>query len=184
MNRACLRAFSTADTVRRLGDIGLSLIHICAFGHFGNNTAGSVVTNKEFSQEFNGVTTLDLDFSAGYLEIQKGDVFKVEGYNLPSNFTAEQKVDTLKIKDSIKDPVNFLNALSDSKKPHLTVTIPEGTAFKEVELAFGASDTSIDTLKTGRLKAVSYTHLDVYKRQPEYCAALQLPAAVPALETE
>lgn len=123
-----------------------------AFGHFGNNTAGSVVTNKEFSQEFNGVTTLDLDFSAGYLEIQKGDVFKVEGYNLPSNFTAEQKVDTLKIKDSIKDPVNFLNALSDSKKPHLTVTIPEGTAFKEVDLAFGASDTSIDTLKTSRLK--------------------------------
>ncbi|WP_270655547.1 DUF4097 family beta strand repeat-containing protein [Eubacterium callanderi] len=122
------------------------------FGHFGKNTASSTVTNKEFSQEYNGVTSLDLDYSAGYLEIQKGDVFKVEGYNLPNNFTAEQKNDTLKIKDSIKDPINFLNTLSDSQKPHLTVTIPEGTAFKEVDLDFGASDTRIDTLKTDRLK--------------------------------
>lgn len=123
-----------------------------AFGHFGKNAASSSVTNKEFSQEFNGVTSLDLDYSAGYLEIQKGDVFRIEGYNLPNNFTVEQKNDTLKIKDSIKDPINFLNTLSDSQKPHLTVTIPEGTAFKEVDLDFGASDTRIDTLKTGRLK--------------------------------
>ena len=48
--------------------------------------------------------------------------------------------------------MGFLNTLSDSQKPHLTVTIPEGTAFKEVDLDFGASDTRIDTLKTGRLK--------------------------------
>ena len=112
-----------------------------AFRHFGKNAASSSVTNKEFSQEFNGVTSLDLDYSAGYLEIQKGDVFRIEGYNLPNNFTVEQRNDTLKIKDSIKDPINFLNTLSDSQKPHLTVTIPEGTAFKEVDLDFGASDT-------------------------------------------
>ena len=43
-----------------------------AFGHFGKNAASSSVTNKEFSQEFNGVTSLDLDYSAGYLEIQRG----------------------------------------------------------------------------------------------------------------
>ena len=28
-----------------------------AFGHFGKNAASSSVTNKEFSQEFNGVTS-------------------------------------------------------------------------------------------------------------------------------
>ena len=123
-----------------------------AVGHFGKNTTSSAVTNKEFSQAFNGVTVLDLDYSAGYLEIEKGDVFKVEGYNLPDNFTAEQKNDTLKIKDSIKDPVKFLNALSDSQKPHLTITVPENIVFREVELDFGASDTSIDTLKADRLK--------------------------------
>ncbi|WP_195268629.1 DUF4097 family beta strand repeat-containing protein [Eubacterium sp. 1001713B170207_170306_E7] len=122
-----------------------------AFGHLGKTTTSGTVTNKEFSQEFTGVTTLDLDFSAGYLEIEKGDVFKVEGYNLPDNFTAEQKNDTLKIKDSIKDPVSFLNALSDAQKPHLTVTIPESITFNEVELDFGASDSTIDTLKTDRL---------------------------------
>lgn len=81
-------------------------------------------------------TVIIVDNSVGVLNIESGDIFQVSGSNVMKNFSCEFDEGTLTINNTYSQKIH----LSQTSKCTLTITVPEGTVLKRLEISAGAGD--------------------------------------------
>lgn len=122
---------------------GVSVIK--RFDLIGSETQQTKQYTDSYVQLYTGdLDTIYINLNIGSITLQTGDVFKVEGANLPENLDVTFDKGELSIEDN-----HFLfNFIRPSQSPRLTVTIPEDTQLKTLELDLGAGQGKLSQIST------------------------------------
>jgi DUF4097 and DUF4098 domain-containing protein YvlB len=105
----------------------------------------------DFDETFTGVTGLDIDNSAGNLEIVAGDSFRVEGTNVFEGFEAKKNDNgTLVVSDNESGFHFFGIRFNGFNSPNskITVTVPADFVAEEVRIETGAGTVTLEELTT------------------------------------
>ncbi|AFA48523.1 DUF4097 family beta strand repeat-containing protein [Acetobacterium woodii] len=125
---------------------GISVIK--SFGLIGEENQQTKQQTTPYIQLYTGdLDAIYVNLNVGSVTLQTGDVFKVEGTNLPKNLdvTFEQG------KLSIEDDRFLFNFIHPSQKPRLSITIPEDTSLKILELDLGAGQGKLSQISAQKL---------------------------------
>ncbi len=125
---------------------GISVIR--SFGLIVTETQQTKQQTTPYIQLYTGdLDAVYVNLNSGNVTLQTGDVFKVEGSNLPKNLdvTFEQG------KLSIEDDHFLFNFIHPSQKPHLSITIPEDTSLKILELDLEAGQGNLSRISAQKL---------------------------------
>ena len=121
------------------------------FGMLEKNIEINELDGNNFQQDFTGeLKFIDINFNAGSLQLQSGDVFRVEGVNLPKSLRVSFENGSLVIEDP--NNINILpNLFGKNQSPNLIVTIPHDTHLKKLELEIGAGRAELSQITTDEL---------------------------------
>lgn len=102
----------------------------------------------DFSEDFTGVESLDIDSKYGKLSIKPGDQFRVEATNVSDKFRAKVNNGTL-----IVDELDFKFLWFDFGKTirrnaRVTIYVPENFNAKRIEIDNGAGEVIVENLST------------------------------------
>lgn len=118
--------------------IGGIVSAIGLFGGFrGEELTGEMKTYSVSAE----IQELDIEVSAADLYIKEGEIFSIES-NL-KNLKVEEKNGRLIIKDTTK---SHLLSSGSYKSPVLTIYVPKGTVFENIDLTTGAGRLTVDSL--------------------------------------
>lgn len=123
-------------------------------GFFGNRTT---VTTQEvnearmdFSETYDGVTELKLDLDLSSLEIRKSDQYKVEAYQITTDFESKKEGSTLVVKDHGNKKINWGNHKIVSK---VIIYLPEQELDK-LYIETGIGEATIEKIQTKKLELI------------------------------
>ncbi|MBE5949872.1 MAG: DUF4097 domain-containing protein [Lachnospiraceae bacterium] len=110
----------------------------------------NILTGEMYDKLYIGQApdTVIIDNSIGQLTIQSGEVFQVYGNNILKDFSCEFKNGTLTVNNTYNKKIN----LSETSKCSLTVTIPEGTELKYLEISTGAGNCVITDISADKFE--------------------------------
>ncbi len=115
---------------------------LSAIGLFGGFFEGEDLTGELKTYPVNGeIRNLEIEVNAADLRIKEGEAFSVES-NL-KNLKVEEKNGHLTVKDTTK---NSLWGSGSYKDPVLTIYVPKGTVFENIDLTTSAGRLTVDTL--------------------------------------
>ena len=115
---------------------------LSAIGLFGGLFDGEDLTGELKTYPVNGeIRNLEIEVNAADLCIKEGDAFSVES-NL-KKLKVEEKNGHLTVKDTAK---NSIWGSGSYKDPVLTIYVPKGTVFENIDLTTGAGRLTVDTL--------------------------------------
>ncbi len=103
-------------------------------------------TLRDISQEYTDIGNLDIHLETVEMTIKTGDIFKIEGLELPEKLEIKQDGNTLKISDE-KVSSNPYN-----KDYHLTLYIPEEQKLNKVDLEIEHICVTIEKITATNLK--------------------------------
>ena len=112
---------------------------------FTNIDFNNSETKKDFIEDYNNITNIEIDVDASSITIINGDNFRVEATNISDNFVSKTDNNTLKIKETKQ---NFLEDTSNSK---IIVYIPENSNLNDIEIDSGAGATTISQISAQKL---------------------------------
>lgn len=118
---------------------------------YGKKVETLVVTDDssgfEFEEDYSGIRELELDISVAsvYIVISADDRFHVSGVDLSSSFQCRQEGDTLRIESKRK------KTGIGNMREEITIEVPEGADFEEIELKVGVGSVEADSLHCGEL---------------------------------
>lgn len=106
---------------------------------------------NKYQQDFTGeLESVYINFNAGNIRLQTGDVFRVEGSEIPQSL--EATLDNGKLVIADKGSTNIIpNLVGKDHMPDLVVTIPRNTPLKKLELEIGAGRGELSQLITEEL---------------------------------
>lgn len=144
-------AFSIYLSLMIMGAIVFGITVVCGIGmgievfESSNHTEG--ITKWE--QEYTNIKDIDIDMGVGKLTIKKGNIIKVEAFDVSDQFVCEAKEGKLEIKDK-KVTTNFWGINQTS--PEVVISLPEELVLDKVSIEAGINDTNIERLKAKKLK--------------------------------
>lgn len=134
--------FLAAGIISAVGNAILAVAGI--FDHFGGG--GASVETMEFTKEFDGIDSLDIQNGLGELQIKTGDTFKVEAYNAPEDLVCEADSGTLKVKTKNHNWFGNWN-----KDQLIVVYLPQDFVAEKANIEGGAGKVLIDALQAEQL---------------------------------
>ena len=105
---------------------------------------------KTITKEYENIKKLEIDLENINLDIRKGEIFKVEGTNIPDNIRIQQNGENVKIDDE-NIATNFFNENS-----LITIYIPESEKLDEIDIEAQYAEVEIEKIYTTKL------NLDLY----------------------
>lgn len=108
----------------------------------------NAVTDKTILEQYIGQTpkVIVIDNSVGQLTIESGDIFQVSGSNVLKDFSCKFDDGTLTVDNTYNKKIN----ISGTSKCTLTITVPEGTNLKGLEISTGAGNCIISDITTDK----------------------------------
>jgi hypothetical protein len=121
------------------------------FGLIENRTQIKEQGADNFQQDFTGeLESIFVNFNAGNITLQTGNVFRVEGSDIPKSLSATLDNGKLVIED--KGSINIVpNLIGKDHMPDLVVTIPRDALLKKMELEIGAGRAKMSHLSADEL---------------------------------
>lgn len=118
--------------------IGIMCVGIYSVVSIFMPTSKDVVTDKTILKQYIDETpeVIIIDNSVGQLTIESGDFLQVSGSNVLKDFSCKFDDETLTVDNTYNKKIN----LSGTAKCALTITIPEGTELKRLEISTGAGN--------------------------------------------
>lgn len=114
---------------------------------FSNSSNDAMITKWE--EEYSNITSMDIDLSVCKLTIKKGDIFKVDAYEVSNQFMCRVVGNELKIEDKNFHRHIFHNI--EDVKSEVIIYIPQNMNFKEVTLKTGVNETNIELLQADKI---------------------------------
>lgn len=115
---------------------------------FNQNSQNTAMLTK-WEQEYENITSLDIDLEICKLTIKKGEKLKVEASNVTQDFECKVEQNELKIKEPPKSRW-FFNQLNEAVA-EVIIYVPEALELKEVEIKTGVNETNIEHLKADKV---------------------------------
>lgn len=115
---------------------------------FKQNNQSTVMLTK-WEQEYENITSLEVNLDICKLTIKKGEKLKVEASNVTQDFQCKVEQNELIIKEPQKNRW-FFNQL-DEAVAEVIIYVPETLELKEVELKTGVNETNIEYLKADKV---------------------------------
>lgn len=134
-----------------------AILGISSIIDFANNNIETI----NYTKEYIGIDSIELDIAAIELEIQNSDVLKIEGTDIPSDYTFDTQDRTLKIKNKKVAQNSKLVIYIPSDVVKLDIDIGAGKIEMEnVKIDKLSLDTGAATAKMKDLTVISQADID------------------------
>ncbi len=115
---------------------------------FNQNSQNTAMLTK-WEQEYENITSLDIDLEICKLTIKKGEKLKVEASNVTQDFECKVEQNELKIKETPKSRW-FFNQLNEAVA-EVIIYVPETLELREAKIETGINETNMEYLKAEKV---------------------------------